>query len=253
MSDNKNSRSDLHKKIDELSERELDVVGRFVNAVTRPVDIEPLPLTWLATEEWRETFAILLKLHHANSEKPLATTPFEAAFTRACEEAGWHVGQTGSATQRFYDATLSKGRDPERRLSLKTSSAKNVRPNVIEISKLTEAAWIQDVRKQADRRGSIVDIFRQYREETSAIFMLRCFNNPEYSFFYELVEIPTSIFNEVDKLTIRQAQEGTINLPPGSSSRERDFGIGIDGSDSKIKLTGIRLEICIVHGRWGLK
>jgi hypothetical protein len=251
MSDNKNSRGELHEKIDQLSEREIDVVGSFVDAVTAPVYIEALPLTWLATVAWRENFATLLRVHHALSSQPLGTTQFEVAFNRACEDAGWHVEQAKSATQRFYDVTLSN-EDLEKRLSLKASAAKDLRPDIIHISKLTEAAWIQDVRKQADRRDSIVEMFRQYRNETSAIFMLRFLEQPGYSFFYELVEIPTSAFSGVDKLSIKQAWEGTINIPLGASQRDRDFAIRIDSSDAKITLAGIRLDICIVHGRWGL-
>lgn len=251
MSDEKNSRSELHKRIDELSEREVDVVSSFVDAVTAPVYIETLPLTWLATVAWRENFATLLRVHHALSSQPLGTTQFEVAFNRACEDTGWHVEQARSATQRFYDATLSS-EGVVKRLSLKASAAKGLRPDIIHISKLTEAAWIQDVRKQADRRDSIIEMFRQYRKETSAIFMLRFLEQPGYSFFYELVEIPTAIFGGIEKLTIRQAWEGTINIPPGTSPRERDFAIRIDSSDAKITLAGIRLGICIVHGRWGL-
>jgi hypothetical protein len=253
MSDDKGSRSELHKKIDELSEPEVDVVSRFVDAVSAPIYIESLPETWLAAVAWRAKFATLLQIHHALSSEHLGTTPFETAFSRACEDTGWRVDQAKSATQRFYDVTLSNGDDLPQRLSLKASAEKAIRPEAIKISKLTEAAWIQDARTQAHRRDAIVQLFQHYRAETSAIFMLRFLPNKDYRFFYELAEIPTSIFDQVDQLTVKQAGESTINLPPGASTRERDFAITIDRSDAKITLTGIRLDICIVHGRWGLK
>lgn len=183
---------------------------------------------------------------------PLGTLQFEAAFNGACKAAGWEVEPAKSATQRFYDTVIRDRDGSEKRLSLKASSAKEIRPDIIHISKLTEAAWIQDARKQVDRRGAIVKAFQEYQDETNSIFILRAFPKEGYKVFYELAEIPTSIFNEVMSLSVRQAREGTINIPPESSTRDRNFAIRIDGSDAKITLTGIRLEICSIHGRWGL-
>jgi hypothetical protein len=243
----------LTEKIGDLADGEASVVERFVDAIRTPVHSDHLPETWLATEDWRRTFAAVLQAYHALSDQPLATTQFEAAFNRACEAAGWHVEPARSATQRFYDTTISKDDGTEKRLSLKASSARDIRPDIVHISKLAEAAWIQDARKQVDRRGSIVEMFFKYQRETTAIFMLRSFTGkPGYRFFYELLEIPTSVFDDVAQLSIRQAREGTINIPPDSSTRDRNFAIRIDGSDAKITIAGIRIEICVVHGRWGL-
>jgi Type II site-specific deoxyribonuclease len=243
----------LTRKIEELSDQQILVVERFVDSVCTPIYTEDLPETWLATVAWRNTFAAFLQAYHALSEAPLGTLQFEAAFNGASEAAGWQVEPAKSATQRFYD-TIIHGKDGiERHVSLKASSAKEIRPDIIHISKLTEAAWIQDARKQVDRRGSIVRTFQEYQNQTSSIFILRAFLNREgFKVFYELAEIPTSVFDQVASLTVRQAKEGTINVPPDSTVHERDFAIRIDGSDAKITLTGIRLDICTVHGRWGL-
>lgn len=252
MSNQDRSRPTLHEKIDRLSNQEADVVAAFVDAILKPIHSEPLPPTWLATPTWHEAFTAWLQGYHALSAEPLGTLQFEAAFNHACDVAGWHVQAAGSATQRFFDTTISD-RGTVKRLSLKATSEKAMQINKVHISKLTEAAWIQDARRQVDRRNEIVQLFQEYKQTTSAIFVLRGFRGRDgFQVLYELVELPTSIFTPVATLTRSQAQAGTISIPPGTTYRNRDFAITIDRSDAKVTLTGVRLDKCLIHGRWGL-
>jgi len=148
--------------------------------------------------------------------------------------------------------TVTTGDDQPRKLSLKASSVKDMRAPTVHISKLTEAAWIQDARRLSDRRDRIVQLFLDYQQTTSAIVMLRGFRGRQgFEVLYELLEIPTTIFEPVARLTVQQAQPGTIKIPGGTSAP--DFSIRIDRSDSKVTLAGIRLDLCLVHGRWGMK
>lgn len=244
----------LHQRIDRLSERQADVVDAFVEAILTPIYSEPLPRTWLASAPWTEAFAARLQGYHALSAEPLGTIQFEAAFNHSCDVAGWHVEAARSATQRFFDTTISDGKAAVKRLSLKASSAEGMAASTVHISKLTEGAWIQDARRQADRRDRIVELFQDYQHLTSAIFMLRGFKDRDgFQVLYELAEIPTSIFDPVADLSVAEAQKGTINIPSGTTARNRHFAIRIDRSDAKITLTGIRLDKCVIHGRWGLQ
>jgi Type II site-specific deoxyribonuclease len=242
----------LHEKIDQLSDGQASVVSDFVEAVLAPVYSEALAVTWLTTNsDWAEAFLARLRGHHGLSIEPLSTTQFEAAFNEACISAGWRVQAARSATQRFYDTTVSTGDSESRRLSLKASSAKDMRAATVHISKLTEAAWIQDARRLTDRRDRIVELFTEYRKTTSAIVMLRGFRARQgFEVLYELLEIPTTIFAPVATLTVQQAQPGTIKIPGNAGAP--DFSIRIDRSDSKVTLTGIRLGLCVIHGRWGV-
>lgn len=243
-------RARLHALIDSLSDGEAQVVASVASAITAPMYSESLPVTWLTASDWTDAFLARLRGHHGLSNEPLSTTQFEAAFNEACTAAGWHVEAAASATQRFFDTTVT-GDQQAMRLSLKASAAKDMRPQSIHISKLTEAAWIQDARRQSDRRDRIVELFREYQETTSAIVMLRGFRNREdFEVFYELVEIPTTIFDPVALLTVEKAQAGTIKIAP--EDQPVSFSIRIDRSDSKVTLTGIRMDLCTVHGRWGV-
>ena len=78
---------------------------------------------------------------------PLGLTSFEAVFRNACSHVGW----TCDAAQFGHPALCGPLRArwlrvAQRHLSLKSTAAKSISPTVVLISKLTEAAWIQDTR-----------------------------------------------------------------------------------------------------------
>lgn len=239
------------EKIECLGVAELEVVNQFVDAINGDVAFEPGDeASWLS-KGWFDAFTARLRAHHALSLDPLSTTQFEAAFNRACMAELWPTTPAASATHRFFDTTVGGPDAVERRISLKASSAKGMKRDSIHISKLTEAAWIQDERTQAGRRARLLDLFAEYRDSTTSIVILRAFTNPDGSdVLYELVEIPTSLFEAVDDLTVAEAQAATIPVPSGQTPP--DFKVRVDRSDSKITLTDIRLAVCEVHGRWRL-
>lgn len=241
-------RSALHRKIDRLGDHETAVVERVVDACILPVTSDLTADSWLGGD-WGSMFQTRIRAHHALNPDPLGTKPFEAAFNSACELMGWAVVPTSSATHRFFDTTVTiPGSDPLQ-LSLKSSAAKGLRPDTIHISKLTEAAWIQDARNQRDRRDQIVALFEEYRGVTDAIIMLRCFPvEAGARFRYELVEIPTSVFEPVGRLTVAEAQHGTIPIP--ADQHPPTLKVRIDRSDAKVTVTALRLDACVVHGRW---
>lgn len=121
----------------------------------------------------------------------------------------------------------------------------------VHISKLTEAAWIQDARRARDRKPLTVQLFDDYRAATSSILMLRAFRSSSPPMLeYQLLEIPTEIFARVAGVSTLDFQGGTV--PVRGLTGEVDFKIRLDRSDAKITLTGIRLGVCTVHGSWKL-
>lgn len=244
-------RVQLMEKLAHLGDAELELVNHFLGAITADIVFEPAgEPSWL-TGGWFDAFTARLRAHNALSLDPLSTTQFEAAFNSACMAESWPTSPAASATHRFFDTTVIGPDLVERRISLKASSARDMKRDSIHISKLTEAAWIQDARTQAGRRASLVSLFKSYRESTTSIVILRAFRSPGGGdVLYELVEIPTLLFEAVDGLTLVEAQLATIPVPSGRTPP--DFKIRIDRSDSKITLTDIRLAVCQVHGRWRL-
>lgn len=240
-------RDALHRKVDRLTDQGVEVVSRVADAILTPVNAELLPGSWLTTPTWSDAFLARLRAHHALSREPLSTTQFEAAFEDACEASGWTVAPARSATQRFFDTVITSPAGTSKAISLKASSAAGLRREWVHISKLTEAAWIQDTRRQSDRRDKLVELFQDYRAATDCIVMLRGFVAVG-GVDYELLEIPTSLFSLVDNLDVATAQLSTIGLPTGV--KPPHFKIRVDRSDAKITLTGIHMDVCRVHGRW---
>lgn len=242
-------RSELHNKLDRLGDAEALVVEQVIDAELTDIESTYLNSSWLVTDTWAASFSARLRAHHALNPEPIATSAFEAAFNEACRNAGFQVVATSSATHRFFDTTIITSGGLIRHISLKSSSARDIREDRLHISKLTEAAWIQDTRRQRDRQQSIITLFQDYRAATDAIVMLRIFPLPE-AYRYQLVEIDTSLFDHVDQLSVAQAQQGTINFPIGRNSRDRDYAIRIDKSDAKITVTAVDIERCVIHGEW---
>ena len=209
------------------------------------------PGTWITrSPDWLEYFGLALSVHHAATNEPLVLTSFETAFRNACESVGWNSGPPASPTQRFIDLIVQSGTGPARRLSLKSTAARNLNESTAHISKLTEAAWIQDQRKPQDRRRKILEIFRDYAEAVDSIVLLRAFRlGTSIPFRYQLLEIPTSIFASIQELPMADFQRDA----PGLACRQGETVIAkvaIDRSDAKITVRSIRLEACIVHAEW---
>jgi len=137
-------RDALHGKVDALGDHEVVVVDHFVDAVLTPVDYELTEDSWLTVQPWAEAFLARLRAHHALNPEPLSTTAFESAFNASCKAAGWRVLPSASATNRFFDTVLMVPGRGRMQISLKASAARDMREEWVHISKLTEAAWIQD-------------------------------------------------------------------------------------------------------------
>ena len=156
------TRDELKAELDKFSQAKVEFVVTVVKSLSNPprADIRQQG-TWLTgSPEWMEYFGLALSVHHGATPEPLALTAFETVFRNACRAAGWILDPPGSATRRFVDLEVVSGAGPARRFSLKSTAAKNLSEATAQISKLTEAAWIQDARTPRDRRARISELFR---------------------------------------------------------------------------------------------
>ena len=65
----------------------------------------------------------------------------------------------------YFSLVVHGGTEPERKLSLKSTAAQRLSQTTVHISKLTEAAWIQDMRTSKERRRRTVGLFQDYMDE----------------------------------------------------------------------------------------
>ena len=148
--------------------------------------------------------------------------------------------------------TVQTNENAERRLSLKSTAALGLSATTAHISKLTEAAWIQDVRSAKTRRDHTLELFRQYREAVDSIIMLRAFRSNRTSLptKYQLLEIPTDIFTSLEDAPLGAfAADG----PTIDCSYEGDPAaakVSLDRSDAKITVKQIKLSACTLHAEW---
>ena len=244
---------ELKATLDTFTPIKIEFVARFMESLANPPNANIKERgTWLTgSREWIEYFGLALSVHHSATAEPLALTAFEAVFRNACDHLGWPVDPPGSKTRRFVDLTVRPNREPERRLSLKSTAAKRLSKKTLHISKLTEAAWIQDVRTARDRRDRTQELFRQYQSAVTHIVMLRAFREAqdEVPSCYQLVEIPASIFDSVQRAPLEAFARDAplIECHVGGNTVAV---VAIDRSDAKVTVRQVQLSACTVHAEW---
>lgn len=191
------------------------------------------------TDEFRAT----LLIHHYFLKSPLATNSFEAAFIRAARAAGHTINQAPDGF-RFWDVEIDG-----RKVSLKSTAAAGLKENSLHISKLCEAAWIQDMRGAAQREDATKRLFADYASKVASIIQFRLFKGRA---LYEMVEIPVALLKQVAAVPRAEfAPDGpSIGIPVGKDPP--DFTLKLDRSDAKITLANINKSVCSVLGTWQL-
>ena len=197
----------------------------------------------LVSDRFEKEFRTTLLIHHYFLRAPLATNSFEAAFIRAARAAKLDILQAPDG-QRFWDVEIAG-----RKISLKSTAASSLRVRTLHISKLCEAAWIQDARGATQRELATKRLFEEYIETVDIIIQLRLFKKKA---FYEMVEIPTVLFAKVGDVPRTEfAPDGpSIGIPIGQDPP--DFTLKLDRSDAKITLANISKSVCRVLGTWQL-
>ena len=245
---------ELKAKLDTFSPAKIAFVANVVESLSNPSQANIRSEdTWLtAVPEWIEYFGLALSVHHAATPVPLGLTSFETVFRNACQHVDWAVSAPASATQRFVDLSVSIGPASTRHLSLKSTAARNLSATTVHISKLTEAAWIQDARTPTARRSATVELFAAYQEAVTAIVMLRAFREApdRVPSLYQLVEVPVSLFDSIRQAPLSVFRSDAPVIPcrePGDRVVAR---VALDRSDAKITVRSILLDACIVHAEW---
>lgn len=215
----------------------------FLNALRTECEANMNPCSEFNSSEFESEFRSKLLTHHCFMGSPLFQESFDSAFIAACEHSG-HTVEKAPEGCRFWDVAVDG-----RKISLKSSKAKSLKENRLHISKLTEAAWIQDCRTASKRRKATFALFNQYCVDVDAIIQLRYFHSTA---MYELVEIPVNLFKQIFDVGLSsfQADGPTINIPVGKNPP--DFTLKLDRSDAKITVANIDKALCTVHGTWRL-
>ena len=246
--------NELKAKLDTFSPAKIAFVANVIESLSNPSEANIRSEgTWLtAVPEWIEYFGLALSVHHAATTVALGLTSFETVFRNACRHVKWDVTPEASATQRFVDLSVSVGPASTRHLSLKSTAAKNLSKKTVHISKLTEAAWIQDTRTPKARRDATIDLFTSYQTAVNAILMLRAFReaSDQVPDLYQLVEIPVSLFDSIHQAPLSAFRSDAPVVDCTDSNGRVLARVALDRSDAKITVRSILLEACTVHAEW---
>jgi Type II site-specific deoxyribonuclease len=198
----------------------------------------------LLSAEFAQEFRAAISIHHYYLRSTLGTNFFEAAFIKAATAAGQHVKVAPDGC-RFWDIELDG-----KKISLKSTAAASMRVGKLHISKLCEAAWIQDVRGAAPREEATKHLFAEYTSLVDSIVQLRYFRE---SCTYEMVQISSELLRKVaDVPRAEFSPDGpSIGIPIGQIPP--DFTLKLDRSDAKITLANINKDVCHVLGTWQLE
>ena len=248
-------REELKARIDSLSDTAARFVARIVDSLSSPPSATTRePSTWISgTPDWIEYFGLALSVHHGTTIDPLGLTGFETTFSNACESVSWSVERVESSTHRFSDLTVTDSNSRPRRLSLKSTAAQRLSESTVHISKLTEAAWIQDVRSSRQRRSQTLELFQEYCSAVDAIVMLRAFRQRnQIPNRYQLVEIPSAIFHSLQDSTVSEFDSDAPAISCSYRGHQDAARVALDRSDAKITVRRISLDVCSVHAEWHL-
>ncbi len=244
---------ELKTTLDSFSPVKIEFVAKVMESLANPPSASIRSRgTWLTSEtDWIEYFGLALSVHHGATTEPLGLSSFETVFRNACAHLDWSVDRPGSQTQRFVDMVVCPKSGNRRRLSLKSTSARNLSESSLHVSKLTEAAWIQDTRTARDRQDRTLELFRQYQSTVTQIIMLRAFRDglDMVPYKYQLVEIPVKIFDSIQQAPLQVFERDAPVIECTVDDRVV-ASVAIDRSDAKITVRRVQLSACTVHVEW---
>ncbi|WP_316228739.1 hypothetical protein [Bradyrhizobium sp. SZCCHNR1045] len=243
--------ADVVRMLDGLSPIQVDVVHAIIKSFANKQANELLRSDFL-TEEAFEYFAMRLAAHHAFSSHVLKKENFEHILEEAFRRTGVTTKRANSMTLRGADLTVN-----EVTLSLKTEGARGLQASQIVISKLMEAAWIKQVRTTADIPAYIEKMVLPHFENYDRVFILRTYPDTEREGFtrYDLREIPKDVLKliggltpaDFTALTAKRSTSATIKL-----NGRRAFQFRLDGSDDKLTINQLDVDLCPLHAWWSL-
>jgi type II restriction enzyme len=183
------------------------------------------------------------------SEAPFSKEKFEFAFIFASRRAGLVADKPTGRTNRGHDVTISGVP-----ISLKTQADKGIGDRHVHISKFMELG------KGEWKLELLRDHFFAHMRAYQRIFTLRAFNRPGAPMIrYELVEIPKALLERAAQGALRWAVGSKQNPIPGycdvlDAQGQPAFQLYFDGgTERKLQIKGIRLDLCIVHAEWKFK
>ena len=214
-------------------------VNKWVNSVTD-----------IVTPEFENTFRTRLLYHHTVTDEVLNKKSFEYAFRDASRMDGKKSELNTSSTASSFDVKTE-----DVRFSLKTQAEEGISRTRIHISKLRECAWLRYVDGSFEKLiGEIHKYVLPLFDGYERVLCLRIFRGEGLrTIQYDLVEIPKEMFLAIGDL--KPNDFSPFLKTHGTSAivhfkGQPAFTLRFDGSDEKITISGLRVDLCVIHAYW---
>lgn len=237
-----------------LSADEWRVIAPILQGLRRKVDQKLYQPTGLVNETFADDFALRLRLFHATHtpEEALTKKAFEYAFGMAARTANHQVKIAPSSTSAASDVFV----DGEG-YALKTEADKNIRADSVTISKLMESAWTKECRDCDAFADGVRKHIVPRLKHSKYVFVLRAHGRLGIHgrIRYELIEIPLDVLLAMEDVTAKAfsgiTRAGGTKCPVFYQGNEV-FTLVFDGSDQKITIRNLRVDVLRKHAEWTL-
>jgi type II restriction enzyme len=202
------------------------------------------------SDTFLQYFGDRLRLHHARSVQPLRQDTFEYVLVEVCTRLD-KKAEKARAGNPGHDITIGGVR-----YSLKTQANRDIKPDVLWISKFRElgkGSWPQTLEELAAFRDRMLF---GHMEGYDRILVLRCLAKGSPYWHYELVEIPKALLLEAARGRLAFAPKTTQETYPAYCNVLDDQGVlkyqlYFDaGSERKLQVRSLRKSYCILHAEW---
>lgn len=229
-----------------LTQSQLAWVKAVVNQFKQEHAFSFNPASDIVNSGVLEIFGDALRIHHAMSRRALSKTPFEYAFEKALQLSGIKASLANSATNPGYDLMIN-----DFRVSLKTEAAKKIQEKTIHVSK-----WMEMGKGLWDPVNIQLPRFLQHLNEYDRILTLRCLEQTERLYWYELVEIPKDLMLAAAQGSMEAAKKTRQETSPwycrvkGADNIVQYYLYFDAGSERKLQVKGLRKDMCVLHATW---
>ena len=244
----------LLQKINNLNMSQIDKIESIIDALIAGTSNTYNSNSDIATEGFICEISDRLILHHQASLIPLTKDKFEYAMVDALNASGNIATKNPNG---IPGADIIVNGSP---WSLKTQADKNIKVNLIHISKFMElgkGSW-----NNSEDMLALRNRMYEHMNKYDRIFTLRCFTENTATndriYKYELVEIPKNLLYK-SKLFDIEIQNSSRQTPKPAKcfvyeGQNLLYELYFDGgAERKLQIRKINKDNCIVHATWSLR
>jgi hypothetical protein len=244
-----------------LTAAEWKHVGPILNWLRAQLDVAlptlpaKQPTKFAMTERLADSFGLQLRIFHAlhGSHEALSKKSFEFALESAANDAGFEASIDENTTTPGADIVINgEG------FSVKTEAGRSISSEVVFLTKLMESAWTKNLKEPAQFVEGIHKNVLPRVLQADRTLVWRChnrFSDDNCQAEYELLEIPRAYWEAMATVKAEQfaplSKAGSTSVPVLIDGKTI-YTLSFDGSDQKIQVRNLDVEICNFLGRWWL-